>query len=130
MVFLSLNHQLFKAIHLEVDIKENTQLELESSFSFNVNYNEDNSLCVACLHQELKCKNSPQLFSAIVECVGHFTCEGIESEEDKKQAHIQAYALLFPYVQSKIASLTKDAGGPPIMVDMAKMRVEDVKIGN
>lgn len=126
MVYLTLNQQIFKEISLKVDIKENSQLELQSSYSFNVSYNEDNSLCVAKLKQELKCPDNPEMFSIAVECHGHFNCEGIQTADDKKQAHIQAYSLLFPYVQSKIAGLTKDAGGPPIMVEMDKMRADRV----
>lgn len=126
MVYLNLKKQFFKEITLKVDIKENTELELESTFSFNVNYNEDNTSCVACLKQELHCRSVPEAFNIVVESLGQFSCEGIDSEDEKKQAHVQAYAMLFPYVQSKIASLTKDAGGDPIMIEMARINPENV----
>ena len=126
MVYMNLKRLFFQEIHMKVDIKENMELEVESTFSFNVNYNEDDTSCVACLKQELNSKNIPEAFSVVVECIGQFSCEDISSDEDKKQAHVQAYTMLFPYVQSKIASLTKDAGGNPIMIEMAKTDPESV----
>ncbi|MBR2490791.1 MAG: protein-export chaperone SecB [Ruminiclostridium sp.] len=129
MVYLSLKQQVFKEILLSVDVKEDATLELESTFSFNVSYNEDNSLCIAKLRQEVRSNSASQLFNIVVEGIGHFVCEGINTDEDKKQAHVNAYALLFPYVQSKIADLSRDAGAQAVMIDMAKMRIEDVKIG-
>ncbi len=125
-MFLSLKQVVFKEIHMEVDIRENKELELENKFSFDVNYNNDNSLCIAHLRQEVASKNNTKEFNIIVDALGNFICEGIETEVDKKGAHIQSYLLLFPYVQNMIAQLANHAGLPPFMIDMAKMRIEDV----
>lgn len=129
-MFLNLKQQVFKEIHMEVDIRENKELELESKFSFNVNYNEDNSSCIARLRQEVKSKRDAKEFSILVEGLGHFICEGIETDDDKKSAHVQAYMLLFPYVQNMVAQLARNAGLPPFMVDMANLRTEDVILGS
>lgn len=128
-MFLALKQQIFKKIHMEVDIKENKDLELESRFSFQINYNEDNSTCIAHLHQEVRNRGTSNEFSVLVEGLGYFLCEGIETDDDKRNAHVQAYMLLFPYVQNMIAQLSKDAGLPPFMIDMAKMKPEDVELG-
>ena len=125
-MFLSLKQIVFKEIHMEVDIIENKELELESKFLFNVNYNDDNSSCIARLRQEVVSKKNTKEFNITVEALGNFNCEGIETGDDKKRAHVHSYILVFPYVQNMIAQLANHAGLPPFMVDMAKMREEDV----
>lgn len=130
MVYMSLKHQVFKEVHMKIDIKEESQLEIESTFSFNVNYNEDYSSCIASLRQEVKLKNNPSKFSIVVEGLGHYSCEGILNEQDKKMAHIESYTLLFPYIQNMVAKLALCAGLPPLMIERAKLKPEDIKFDN
>ena len=126
MVFIKLKQQAYKEIAMKIDLKENEELELESKFSFNVNYNEDNSMCAACLRQEITQKDNTEKFNILVESLGSFECDGIKTDEDKKAAHIQAYTLLFPYVQNMIAQLTVAAGLPPLMVEMEQLKTDKV----
>lgn len=126
MVALSLKKQFFKEIYMERNAEENKQLNLESTFSFSVSYNDDNSFCVGTLRQEIKSKQDAKEFHIVVEGLGYFDCEGIKEDEDKKQAHVQSYTLLFPYIQNMIAELSRQAGLLPIIVNMVQMQVDDV----
>lgn len=128
MVYLSLQRKNFTAIQMKVDLKSDTEIELESTFSFNVNYNDNNSGCIAELKQKVLQKSNTDQFNIIVDCRGQFVCEGIVSDETKKEAHVMAYTLLFPYVQNMIASLVMEAGLPPLMLDMAKMDPNNITI--
>lgn len=128
MVDLTLTNQVFKNINLTIDIKENSNVELNNTFSFNVNYNQENTTCVAVLKQQLTHKEGAEKFSILVEGIGQFVCEGIVSEETKKEAHVLAYNMLFPYVQNKIRDLAIDAGMPPLIIPITKMSVSDVQI--
>lgn len=128
MVYLSLQHHSFTNIHMNVELKPDTEIELEVGYSFNLNYNDDNSGCIAVLKQSVKEKNNPGEFDIVVDCKGQFVCEGIVSDETKKEAHVKAYALLFPYVQSMVAHLAVEAGLPPLMLGMAKIDVDDIKL--
>lgn len=130
MVYLSLQRQNFTGVQMKVDLKADTEIELESTFSFNVNYNDDNSGCIAELSQKVRQKSNPDEFNIVVDCRGQFVCEGIVSDETKKEAHVMAYTLLFPYVQNMIARLVMEAGLPPLMLGMAKMDTKDVAITN
>ena len=130
MVYLTLQNQSFRNIQMKVDLKENTEIEIESKFSFNINYNEDDTVCIAEIKQILQHKTDPEQLEIIVEGSGQFTCEGIVSDETKREAHIMAYTLLFPYVQHLIARLTVDAGLPPLMISMTKMDPQQVNIGS
>lgn len=130
MVYLTLQHQHFKNIQMSVDIKENSEIELDSTFSFNISYNEDNTACIAELKQVLQHKVDPREMSIVVEGNAHFICEGIDSDDAKKEAHIIAYTQFFPYVQNLIARLTMDAGLPPLMINSVRMRVDEVAIAD
>ena len=130
MVYLSLQQQFFREIHMSINVGDKQQINADSTFTFNVNYNEDCSLCTAILIQELKEKSNEAIFIVMVEGIGNFKCEGIADDEDKKIAHIQAYTLLFPYIQNMISRLVVNAGLPPLMIESAKMTLENVEVEN
>lgn len=130
MVYLTLQHQSFKSIQMNVDIKENSEIELESTFSFGISYNDDNTACIAELKQVLQHKNNPEELSISVEERGRFLCEGVNSDETKREAHVMAYTQLFPYIQSLISRLTVDAGLPPLMINMEKLNPADIEVSN
>ena len=115
---------------MNVDIKENSEIELESTFSFGISYNDDNTACIAELKQVLQHKNNPEKLSISVEERGHFLCEGVNSDETKREAHVMAYTQLFPYIQSLISRLTVDAGLPPLMINMEKLNPADIEVSN
>lgn len=128
MVYLSLQRQRFHTIQMNVDLIENTEIEVESSFSFHVNYNEDRSACVAELKQALRDKSNPEQLNILVGISGQFECEGVVSDDAKREAHVMAYFMLFPYVQNMIARLTVDAGLPPLMIRPEKMEPKDITL--
>ncbi len=127
MVSLKLKHKAYNKIHLEAAIRPEKEIKVEGLFSFNVDYNDDHTNCVATLKQELRSDPVDELTIA-VECLGTFECSGIESDDDKKQAHVLAYHYLFPYVQSLISGLTVNAGLPPVLIEIADMKPENVVI--
>ena len=128
MVYMFLDRQVFKKISMDMNVHEKGKMDIESSFSFGIHLSEDHSSCIAKLYQDAKLKNDPSSFNISVEVVGEFSCEGISTEEDEKEAHIQAYLMLFPYVQNMIAKLTVDAGLPPLMIQMSKLNPDNIKI--
>ena len=113
---------------MTIDFKENVEIELENKFSFSVNYNDDNSACLAILQHDLNHKNDPEKFHISVEGIAQFSCEGVNSDDAKKEAHMMAYSILFPYVQRMIRNLSTDAGLPPLIIPMAKMKAENVQL--
>lgn len=128
MVYLSLQQKSFREIQMKINIKERPQIEVETNYSFSVEYGQDNSSCIAHLRQNVRSKEDSSIFSIVVECSGNFSCEGITDDDDKKIAHIQSYILLFPYVQDMIATLTASAGLAPMMIKMDKMEPENVEV--
>lgn len=123
---LQLINQHAIKLHLNVDLKENQTLELENRFNFNVSYSDDNSQCKAILNTEVRSKDDPDTLFISVEIEGLFICDNIDNEEAKKEAHVLAYTLLFPYVQYMVSNIATSAGLPPIMIEMARMDSKDV----
>lgn len=130
MVFLNLQQQSVKEIDMRVDVQRDSEFSVDNTFSFHVSYGDDNASCVSQLRQEIELQDNPSAFRIKVEFIGTYSCEGIETEDDKKEAHVQAYMLLFPYVQRMIAQLTMEAGLPPLTLAMAKLTPEDVQLGS
>lgn len=69
------------------------QIQLENSFSFSVNYNKDNTRCMAKLYQCVKDKtDSPDhRFFVSVEILGVFEVAGPLTDEDKQDFHVACY---------------------------------------
>lgn len=130
MVTLALQHQTVKSVSYSVDIPEGTNIELENSYSFNVDYLENNSRCVATLKHTTRDTQNPERFTAEIHIVGYSECIGIENDDDKALAHVQAYIQLFPYVQSYIAYLTASSGLPPLFIsrDLIETHISDVNV--
>ena len=90
------------------------QVQLESNFSFSVNFTADNTRCVAKLYQCVKDKSEGpnHNFFISVELSGMFTVDGPVTDEDKKDIHVSCYQQLFPYAELA-AKQTCAMGGMP-----------------
>ncbi len=90
------------------------QVALESNFSFSVNFNADNSRCIAKLYQCVKDKSEDanHSFFISVEFTGVFEVVGPVTDEDKKDLHVSCYQQLFPYAE-QAARQTCAMGGMP-----------------
>lgn len=125
---LQLQKVIYKKVDSLFDIKEDIELRVQNSFSMNVNYDYENKMCIATLNNLTNAPDSPDSFHINLEVIGIFSYQGIESDEDRKEAHIQIYNFLFPYMQSMVADLSGKAGLPPLMIEMTKIDPGDVNI--
>ena len=129
MINLQLQKIIYKKINSIFDIKETMELQVQNTFSLNDNYTENNNVCVATLRNDTNSPNNLDAFNISLEIVGVFSCEGIVSDIDKQEAHVQIYKYLFPYSQSMIADLSVKAGLPPLMIEMVNLNPSEVNIG-
>lgn len=131
MVYLNLRNCIFKNISMCADVNDPQKLaEMESWFSFNISYDEDLRSGIAVLSQELRSKQEPEKFNISLDAIGSFSCDGIENEDDQRQAHIEAYHLLFGHVQTMVAQLTTKAGLPPLMIETGRMDPDKITFGD
>ncbi len=128
MIQIDLQQQAFRQINLVMNLQENRQMEVENTFALQVDYAEDNKACMAQLHQAVRDKEKPDEFSIELVLVGIFSCSGIETDSDKRQAHVKLYEALFPYVQSMIAGLSVSAGLPAFMAPRARLDPEKIQL--
>lgn len=107
------------------------QIPLENSFSFSVNYNQDNTRCMAKLYQCVKDKtDSPDhRFFVSVEVVGIFEVTGSITDEDKRDFHVMCYQQLFPYAEM-LAKQVCAAGGMPGFVLLRQKMTRDSVVVN
>ena len=77
------------------------QVQLENNFSYSVDYNKENTRCVAKLYQCVKdkCDDENHKFFVSVELIGVFEIVGPVTDEDKKEIHVRTYQQVFPYAE-------------------------------
>lgn len=129
MAIAHLVTQKLEEVHFTNKLQQKGQIQLETSFNFNVNFAKDGSRCVARIYQSIKDKDGGEQLFASVDLVGAFACEGIVTEEDKKIVHAQCYDQLFPYVQSTVQNLMQSSGIPGFQLRKAIINTDRVQVG-
>ena len=106
------------------------QIQLENSFSFSVNYNKDNTRCMAKLYQCVKDKtDSPDhRFFVSVEILGVFEVAGPLTDEDKPDFHVACYQQLFPYGELLVKQVCAAGGMPGFALLRQKMDRDSVVV--
>lgn len=104
------------------------QIQMENNFSYSVDYNKENTRCIAKLYQCVKDKTDDQnhKFFVSIELLGVFDITGEVTDEDKKSIHIQTYQQVFPYAELLVRQLCA-AGGMPNFV-LLRHRMERDKV--
>lgn len=106
------------------------QVQLENNFSFSVNYNADNTRCMAKLYQCVKDKtDSPDhRFFVSVEVLGMFEVAGPLTDEDKRDFHVACYQQLFPYGEVLVKQVCAAGGMPGFVLLRQKMTRDNVVV--
>lgn len=127
MATVQLMQHRINEFHFTNKITEQGQIRMNTSFSFNVNFLQDNSRCVAHVRQIIK--DEEDKLNLAVGMSGVFECGGVDTDEAKKAVHAQCYDQLFPYIQSTISTLMQTAGIPGFMLRKAVINSDNVQIG-
>ncbi len=104
------------------------EINVETKHDFKVNYAEDGEHCRAFLQIGIQAKDRPESLKIACDMAGDFSVAKVETDEDKKKAHVECYRLLFPYAQSLLVRLCAEASLPPFYFPQMAMTVEDVQI--
>lgn len=111
-----------------IDIKDKGTIEVENCFRLTVDFDENKESCLAAFNVSAICKEHPDRFSVTVQVLGFFNCGKVENDTDKKNVHIEAYDILFPYMQSIVADLTTKAGVPPLILEKMNIDFSTIEI--
>ena len=93
-------------------IQGNRKLELANKYSYNVGYSKVNT-CKGEFRAEIYDKETPDQFSITVVLEGFFVTA---ANMEKEILHVKTYDALFPFVKSVVATLTVNAGIPPVLI--------------
>ena len=106
------------------------QVGLESSFSFSVSFNPDNTRCMAKLYQCVKDKTdgANHDFFVSVELLGVFAVEGTVDDEAKRDIHVSCYQQLFPYAEMMAGQVCTMGGMPGFRLLRQKMDRDNVTV--
>lgn len=126
---INLVNSYIRRVDYKNKLSESKEFEIEvmSDYSFKIAFFEnDNTKFVATLLQNVKEKSKSPKLSIKIELVGMFSCEGIENVKNEREAHIEAYNMLFPYVQSATTLVVSLSGLPPLY--LPKANVDNIEI--
>lgn len=106
------------------------QVQLESNFSFSVNFTADNTRCMAKLYQCVKDKTDTpdHSFFISVELTGVFEVVGPVTDEDKKDIHVSCYQQLFPYAELAARQTCSMGGMPSFQLLRQKINRDNVAL--
>jgi len=126
MIYTKLTAHRVTESNLSVNVGALQEIQISVEYNFGISYTEDNKQAVAKIEQRIKTGNDPETFFLSVTMEGVFDCENIIDDEDKKNAHINIYNQLFPYVQAHISYLTVCAGLPALIISPDYITAENV----
>ncbi len=126
MVTVNLVSQRVREVHFINHIDKSGQIQLQSGFNFHVDYAADNQRCVAKLYQSAQMKDDADKLFVSAEIVGVFQLQGVVDDDTKRDAHIQCYNQLFPYLQSVVTQLGASSGMPGFMLKKNPMQRDKI----
>ncbi len=130
MVAVNLIKQQVREVHFVNALEKPGQIQLENSFNFRVDYMNNNQRCVAKLYHSAKMKDDPDKLFVSVDIIGMFQLEGVTSEEAKREAHVQCYNQLFPYLQSVVTQMTTAGGLPGFMMKKGNITKDNIRVSD
>lgn len=129
MAIAHLISQKVEEVHFSNKLNQQGQVQLQATYTFNVNLSKDGQRCVARIYQSVKDKANSDVLFCSVDMVGAFACSGVETEEDRKVIHTQCYDQLFPYVQFTVNHLMAASGIPSFQLRKSPMNADQVQVG-
>ncbi len=130
MLNVTLMSQRVQELHFTNHIAVSGKIDLSNSFNFHVTFSEDNHSCRAELYQSAKSKADPEQLFLSGTIVGLFHVDGLETEQDKRMAHIACYDQLFPYLQSTLSFVAAGSGLPGFLLPKRALRPEQIVINH
>lgn len=126
MVTVNLVSQRIREVHFVNHIDKSGQIKLASNFNFHVDYSADNQRAVAKLYQSAQMKDDPDKLFVSAEIWGVFSLQGVVDEETKREAHVQCYDQLFPFLQSAVTQLSTASGMPGFLLKKTPMNRDNI----
>lgn len=111
------------------NISASETLQLENAMGIDVKYERDNSVAVAVLTVKVRHRQNPGIFCIALELQGIFRLDGINNAVSKKEAHIECYDALFPYVDQIMTYLAVNSGMSCFRLQKISLNPETINFG-
>lgn len=115
-------------LRLVAEIPDDVVVETESSVALRASYRTDNKRLMVTLEGYSKSTEHPEWFDLYAKIIGIFECDPPSTDDEKRQAHLECYDLLFPFLQVLFAEVTAKAGIPPYHFEKPVITFHDVKV--
>lgn len=109
------------------NLAPNKKIELANKYSYNCGYTKGN-ICRGEFKVEVSDKEDPNNFGITVVMVGIFE---IAEDLPKEKLHVESFRELFPFVRALVATVTTNAGMPPVIIpaiDIEKQEIYKVEM--
>lgn len=110
----------------EITFKNNVngrvELKLKTKISHNVRFSRGNH-CEATLVADVRDEANPDSISITVKVIGAFT---VNKQVEKEFIHIDTYKELFPFAKALVATVTVNAGIPPIYLQSIDIENKEI----
>lgn len=98
------------------------QLKLKNKISHKVKYN-NNDFCEATLDVEVSDPDYPDAISMKISVVGAFH---VKNKIEKEFLHVETYNELFPFAKALVATISVNAGVPPIYLQYVDISNQEI----
>ncbi|MBO4894150.1 MAG: protein-export chaperone SecB [Clostridia bacterium] len=118
-----------KEISFVNKVENNTKINFENKYSYNVNYSRQN-ICKGEMKVSAISKEFPDKFNITVVVEGIF---GFDPEVPKEKIHVESFKQLFPYTKALISTVTANAGIPALFIptiDIEKSSIYKYDVNN
>lgn len=100
----------------------NTRIQLQHQYSYNVKY-APNCTATGEMTVNVTDKEHPEQFHVKAVMRGIFR---FEDGSTKEELHTASFRLLFPYLKAYVATLTVNAGIPPVQIPMIDIDAQNI----
>ena len=118
----------YPKIHSVVDIPQDMQLETENGISITAKHNDEHKRMLFIIEAFSAAKDHKELFDIEMQVIGVFSYDSLQTDDEIRGAHLQAYEMVYPFVQTLFAELTSKAGIHPYFFEKITVNFEDVEV--
>ena len=122
---ITLKHHAINEARISIGNLPSGSLSLEAPMSFNIDYRKDNKEFVVRYKQDIRTKDIVGI-DIMVNMFAVFDASGIKTDNDKINAHKEAYDILFSFMQEAISDFMTKAALAPIQ--LKKIELNDTNI--
>ncbi|MBE6815302.1 MAG: hypothetical protein E7522_07645 [Ruminococcaceae bacterium] len=103
-------------------VEKEGPFNINNTFNTHVNYDEEQKKCNCIYEIFMETPDEDVDFSLEFKMLGFFSYDG----DDKKQIHLEATKVLYPYVQTAVMNLMNSFGYPNFLLPPLELSIDDI----